>query len=332
MRLTLRILWILAFTCLMVALGGCSGGSARGPVSAGSRSASDQVASAVFVQQWGQILWGLVTSQTGTQTPTFGPPVFNPDGSISQSFTGADGTEAVITGFLDGSVRLDITHPDGTTQTVLQSVPQFDSVSKTTTDWQVTSSDGLSVTYTSVVDDRGTIFDMSDDTTELQGSAVLPGGLSQQFTVLTANGQTAVQAQQSDGSSFTLTVPLSAPEFMYPDFSQPTTGTYSNTDSNIRFTLASTANTSSRWAGMSADLGRGVAGQFSLNADFSGSGQLRQQGELMALLSWTATGETEVSFLTAERSDTAPAGAALDYLMHRWQTLTALLAPAPVSY
>ncbi len=327
MRLTLRILYVLAFTCLVVVLGGCSGGSARGPESVGSRSASGQVASAVFVQQWGQILWGLVTSQTGTQTPSFGDPVFNPDGSVSQSFRAADGTEAVITGFLDGSVRLDITQPDGTTQTVLQSVPQFDSVSKTTTDWQVTSSDGLSVTYTSVVDDRGTIFDISDDTTELQGSSVLPGDLTQQFTVLRANGQTVVQAQQSDGSSFTLTVPLSAPQFMYPDFSQPTTGTYSSADFNIQFILTSTADAPSRWATMSGDLGGGATGQFSLNPDFSGSGQLRQQGELVALLSWTATGETEVSFLTAERSATSPAGAALDYLMHRWQTLTALLAP-----
>ncbi len=329
MRLTLRILHVLAFSCLVVVLGGCSSGSTRGPESVGSRSASGQVASAVFVQQWGQILWGLVTGQTGTETPSFGDPVFNPDGSISQIFTAADGTEAVITGFPDGSVRLDITQPDGTTQTVLQSVPRFDSVSKTTTDWQVTSSAGLSVTYTSVVDDQETIFDISDDTTELQGHSTLPGNLTQQFTVHTATGQTAVQAEQSDGSAFTLIVPLAAPEFMFPDFSQPTIGTYSSADFNIQFTLSSTADAPSRWARMSSDLGGGTTGQFSLNLDFSGSGQIRQQGELVALLSWTRTGETEVSFLTAERSDTSPAGAALDYLMHRWQTLTALLAPSP---
>jgi len=283
----------------------------------------------VFVQQWAQILWGLVTSQTGTETPSFGDPVFNSDGSVSQSYTAADGTEALITGFLDGSVRLDITQADGITQTVLQSAPQFDSVSKMTTDWQVTSSEGLSVTYTSVVDDQGTIFDISDDTTELQGSSALPGNLTQQFSALTATGQTAVQAEQSDGSAFTLTVPLAPPEFMFPDFSQPTIGTYSSADFNIRFTLTSTADAPSRWAAMSVDLGGGATGQCALNLDFSGSGELRQDGELVALLSWTRTGATEVSFLTAERSDTSPAGAALDYLMHRWQTLTALLAPAP---
>lgn len=329
MRFMLRSARLVAFAWLAVTLAGCSGGSARGPVSARSSAASRQAASAVFVQQWGQILWGLVTSQTGTQTPSFGDPVFNPDGSVTQSVTTADGTQVTITAFPDGSARLDIICPDGSTQTVLQSVPQFDSVSKTTIDWQVTSSDGLSVTYTSVVDDQGTIFDISDDTTQLQGSSMLPGGLTQQFTVLTAAGQTAVQAQQSDGSSFTLTVPLRAPEFMFPDFAQPTTGTYHIPNRTVQFTLASTPDAPSRWGAMLSELGGGLSGEFSLSPDFSGSGQLTENGQLVATLSWTRAGETEVSFVSAERSDTSPAGAALDYLTHRWQTLTALLAPAP---
>ncbi|UCH36209.1 MAG: hypothetical protein JSV65_07610 [Armatimonadota bacterium] len=324
-----HLLALVALAILAVALSGCSSGSAGGPVSASSGSASGQAAAAVFVQQWSQTLWGLVTSQTGTQTPSFGDPVFNPDGSVTQSFTGADGTTVVLTTFPDGSARLDITWPDGTTQTVQQSVPQFDGVSRTTTDWQLTSGDGLSVSYTSVVDDQGTIFDISDDTTELQGTSVLPGNLTQEFHVLTASGQTAVQATQSDGSAFTLTVPLSAPDFTFPDFSQASTGVYGGPGFTITFTLASTADAPSRWAKLMSDLGGGVTGEFSLNPDFSGSGQLIEAGQLTALLSWTQTGETEVSFLTAERSATSPAGAALDFLLHRWQTLTALLAPAP---
>ena len=62
-----------------------------------------QVAAAVYTQQWGQILWGLVTTQTGTETPSFGEPVFNPDGSVTQSFVTADGTETVLTSYPDGS-------------------------------------------------------------------------------------------------------------------------------------------------------------------------------------------------------------------------------------
>jgi hypothetical protein len=329
MTMTPRLSRLLGLACLAAMVGGCSAGAPRWQGAASSSSASGQVASALFVQQWGQILWGLVTSQTGTQTPTFGDPIFNPDGSVSQSFTSADGTTGIITVFPDGSARLDIVWPEGGTQTVLQSVPEFDGVSKTTIQWQITSSDGLSVEYTSIVDDRGTPFDMTDDITELQGLSLLPRGLTQQFEVATTGGQTEVQANQSDGSAFTLTAPLAPPVLAYPDFPQPTAGTYSSPGFDIQFVLASTGGDPSRWASMSSDLGGGVTGEFSLNADFSGSGQLTQSGELLALLSWTRTGETDVRYLTAESSDASPAGAAVDYLTHRWQTLTALLAPAP---
>lgn len=329
MKTMRRPIHVLACACLAVTLAGCSSGGSRGPVSAGSRAASGQVAAALLIQQWGQILWGLAANQTGTQTPSLGDPVFNPDGSITQSFTGADGTVAVLTFLPDGSIRLEITYPDGTTQTVSQSVPVFDGISKTTTDWQLDSSDGLSTTYTSVVDDRGTIFDASDDTTELQGSSVLPSGETQQFTVLTANGETTVQTQQSDGSSFSLQVPLVPPLLQLPDFSQPATGTYSSGDFSAQFTLSSTADAPLRWASLVSDMSGGLTGQFSLEPDFSGSGQLLEAGQPLALLSWTRTGETQVSFLSAQSSATSAAGAALDYLVHRWQTLTALLAPAP---
>ncbi len=43
---------------------------------------------------------------------------------------------------------------------------------------------------------------------ESKASSVLPGNLTQQFTAFTAGEQTTVQAEQSDGSTFTLVVPL----------------------------------------------------------------------------------------------------------------------------
>lgn len=308
---------------------GCSECRAVEPVS----TVPTQVAAAVHIQHWSQVLWGMVTSQTGTEEPSFGDPVSNPDGSVSQSFTTADGTEAVLTAFLDGSVRLEIVLTDGATQTVLQSVPVFDGVSRTTTDWSVTASDGLSVDYTSVVDDRGTIFDISDDTTELTGCAVLPGGITQTFSVLTAAGTTAVQADQSDGSTFTLSVPLAPPMLMHPDPSPNTVGRFTDPSFTMDFVLAATPKYPSRWASLLSDMGGGLTGAFSLNADFSGFGQLTESGtpgdELVALVSWTQDGESEVYLLDGQSRSVGPAGAALDYLEHRWMTLTALLAPAP---
>ncbi len=329
MKLTQGRLSASAMTLLILVLVAGLAGHAAEPLS----MVPEQVSAALYVQQWSQILWGMVTSQTGTETPSFGEPVLNPDGSISQSFTAADGTESTLTAFADGSSRIDIVLPDGTSQTVVQSVPVFDGVSITTMDWWVTSSEGLLVEYQSAVDDRETIFDISDDITELIGSSVLPGGITQEFYVLSADGVTDVQSTQSDGSAFTLSVPLALPEFIYPDFSQNAVGTYSGPDFSVDFVLTATPKFPSRWAALLSDLGGGVAGTFSLNSDFSGFGQLTESnasGEtLVALVVWTQYGEIDVYLLDGQGRYMGPSGAALDFLENRWQTLTALLAPAP---
>jgi hypothetical protein len=292
-----------------------------------------QVSAALYVQQWSQILWGMVTSQTGTETPSFGEPILNPDGSISQSFRAADGTLTVLTAFPDGSARIDIVLPDGTSQTVVQSSPVFDGVSVTTTDWRVTSSAGLLVEYQSAVDDRQTIFDISDDTTELVGSALLPGGLTQEFYVLSADGVTDLQSTQSDGTEFILRVPLALPTFTHPDFSQNAVGTYSGPDFTVHFVLTATPKFPTRWAAILSDLGGGAVGTFSLHSDFSGFGQLTESDDwgetLVALVTWTQYGETDVYLMNGQDRYMGPSGAALDFLENRWQTLTALLAPAP---
>jgi len=329
MKHVLQGSYVLATVLIVAVLEGCSGGGAGGPVSTASRPAPAQVASALLIQQWGQTLWGMVSAQTGTQPPSFGEPVFNPDGSITQILQGADGTRTILSTFPDGTARLNITYPNGSTQTVDQSKPALDGVSKTTTKWRVTSSDGLSVTYTTVIDNRGTPFDMSDDTVALSGVSTLPGNLSQSFSAMTEDGQTALQSTQSDGSTFTMNVPLVGPDFVYPDFSRATSGTYGDGGVNIAFTLAATGEVHTRWNSISSNVGGGMEGRFSLNADFSGSGELRQGQELVATLNWSRTGESQISFVSADSLANSPAGAAADYLTHRWQTLTALYAPAP---
>ncbi len=324
-----RTMALLAVACLAVVMTGCSGGGAGGTLPAAAGVAPGQVAAALFVQEWGQILFGLVANQTGTGSPVFGTPVTNPDGSVSQSFIGADGTHAVLTTYLDGSARLDVTYPSGTTQVTQQSIPAFDGLSKTTTDWSITSSDGLSVTYRSVVDDKGTWWDISDDTTTLNGTATLPKGISQAFSSLTDSGKTTLTSTQSDGSTFTWQVSLQLPDYILPDFSQATTGTYRGPAANVQFTLASSTAAPTRWAGMSSNFGSGLTGQFALDPGFAGNGSLVQAGATSAFVSWTRAGEIHVRLVTGDSTAASPAGAALDYLLHRWQTLAALFAPAP---
>jgi len=331
MTTELRVACLVALACLVGVVAGCAGGGAGGALSTAADSASGQSAAAIFVQEWGQILWGLRSSQTGTHPPSVTPPHRNPDGSWSYTITSADGTITVVTAFRDGSARLDITYRDGSTQTVQQSIPQPDPAdpSRTTTGYQVECNSGLAVDYSTVVDDQGTPFDMSDDTTDMTGESVLPDRMRQQFHVFTGSGNTAVDSQQSDGSHFTMGVPLVRPRFASPDFAQATGGTYGSESFGIQFTLESTPAARTRWATMSSDLGGGITGEFALGPDFSGNGRLLRDGEPTALLSWTRTGNIRLALLTGGSGAATPAGAATDYLVHRWQTLAGSLGPAP---
>jgi len=318
---------IVALICLLGLLAGCSSGGGGDIQTVGTGFVPNQMAAGLYLLQWSQIIWGLASSQTGTQDPVFGDPVFNPDGTMSQSYTGPDGTTTVMTFMLDGTMRLDVTYADGGTQTVVQGVPEFDGISRTTIPWEVTAGDGMVVRYSSVTDDQGTLFDWNDDTTQLLGTAQLPDDLTQEFDALTANNRTRLTSRQSDGSVFTLDVPLSPWDPTRPDFSQPATGTYSHGGLTVSFELTATDDAPNRWARMVSTAPGGVGGEVSLGPDFAGAGRVTRDGQLIAVPSWLPDGDADVSWVSAESSETAPAGAVLDYLAHRWQTLAALFAP-----
>jgi len=329
MRTTAGPLCAMALAGLLLALGGCAGGGAGGADTLASRLASSQVAAAIYLQQWGQILFGLVSQQTGGEAPAVGDPVFHDDGRITQTFKAADGTETLLTAFPDGSITLETTYPDGRTQFARQSPQVFDGVSRTTTEWEIRTSDGLQVNYTSVLDDKNTVFDSSDDTVTLTGSSVLPDGLRQDFHAVSEAGTGVLHSEQSDGSSFDLVNPLAPPDFGQPDFAQEATGTYALNGSQVEFVVSSSDQIADRWVNMASDFGDGVTGRFTLGPDFSGSGRILEDGSLLALPSWTRTGETEVNYVTAGSAQVAPEGAAQDYLAYRWQTLAALMGPQP---
>jgi len=148
--------------------------------------------------------------------------------------------------------------PNGVTQVVLQSAPGFDEFFRIIYDWSITSSRGLVVEYQSIFDDMGTWWDISDDVTELTGTATLPNGMTQAFHVLTANGVTDIQSIQSDKSIFTMHVPLMAPDYILPDFSQMTTGLYMRKKLNVVFGVTSTVDNPFRWAAKESVLNKKI--------------------------------------------------------------------------
>ncbi len=321
---------LVALLYLLSLIAGCSSGAGGTTGAVGTSFVPNQIAAGLYLLQWSQVLWGLAASQTGTQEPVFGDPVINDDGSFSQTYTGPDGTISVMTALLDGTMRLDITYPDDSEQTVVQGIPEFDGISKTTIPWEVTSDDGMVVTYASVQDDRGTLFDISDDIAQLVGTAQLPEGLTQEFEVTTTDGRTVLTSHQSDGSQFALEVPLAPPDYMAPDFTQSATGTYRHDGLTVAFQLDATDEIPNRWVSMALTAPDGLTSGVTLGADFAGAGRVSQDGQLLAVSSWSPNGDADVDWVSADSSETAPAGAVLDFLAHRWQTLAAIFAPPAV--
>jgi hypothetical protein len=293
-------------------------------------SVPGQAAAGMYLQDWSQFLWGLLASQTGT-FPTWEDAVEQADGSSTARFWADDGTEGRMTWFPDNSSLIEMDLPDGTSQTILMESPISDPDEIVTINmFHIRSSDGFARDYTRVFDSGEITWDASDDWMQYSGAGVLPNGLRQSFTVTATGGRAEVESTQSDGSTYTMSVPLdpfAALPRMLPDFTKVASGTYTDPTTAMEFSLTSTPTFPGRWAALLTDVEGGVAGTLSLNEDFSAVGQLEADGMLAALVCWTHDGDVQVCDLTGQNVQMGPAGAALDFLRYRWQTLTALNAP-----
>jgi hypothetical protein len=328
MQSSLRRFTFLAVVVLTVSVATSRPGRAADALS----TIPGQAAAGVYLQEWSQFLWGLLASQTGT-LPVWGDTVHYPDGSSSMSFEAPDGTVGLKTQFPDHSFLIEMTLPDGTSQTI-EIEPRTGSPDGNVkiSVFHVTSSDGFDLNYTRLQDGGGTRWDATDDWMQLWGIGVLPNGLSQSFTVTATDVRAEVESTQSDGSTYSMSVPLDPdPDLpkMLPDFTEVTSGTYTDATTAMHFTLAATPKFPLRWAAMLTDVEGGVTGALSLNADFSALGQLEADGMLAALVCWTRGGNVQACDLTGQNVQMGPAGAALDFLRYRWQTLTALGEPNP---
>jgi hypothetical protein len=73
----------------------------------------------------------------------------------------------------------------------------------------------------------------------------------------------------------------------------------------------------------------GTQGTFSLGTGFSGTGQLRQGGKLVASLQWLTGGAGTLVLLTGSAAAVSPSAAASDFMTDRWLSNSALLGPDP---
>jgi hypothetical protein len=328
MQSSLSRLRILAVVVLAVTIAASRPGRAADALS----TIPGQAAAGLYLQEWSQFLWGLLSSQTGT-FPIWEDPVENPDGTWTASFRADDGTVGFWTWFPGDSVLIEMTLPDGTSQTI-EREPPIDSPDYTVTTkiYHVRSSDGFARDYTRVYDDRGTKDEATDDWMQYSGTGVLPNGVSQSFTATATGGWVEVVSTQSDGSTYSMIVPLApmvALPRMVPDLTRITSGTYTDPATAMQFTLTATPKFPLRWAAMRTEVAGGVTGTLSLNADFSALGQLEVDGALAALVCWTRDGEVQSCDLTGQNVQMGPAGATLDFLRYRWQTRKAMNWPMP---
>jgi len=111
----------------------------------------------------------------------------------------------------------------------------------TTQVYHVTSSDGFGLDYTCVLDTRGTD-DLADDWMQYSGI----GSCRWSFPELHCDrdGWTAeVESSQSDGSTYSMSVPLDSTlpiTDWLPDFTKVTYGAYTDPMTAMEFTLTST--------------------------------------------------------------------------------------------
>ncbi|MBU0610320.1 MAG: hypothetical protein KKI08_20735, partial [Armatimonadetes bacterium] len=169
------------------------------------------------------------------------------------------------------------------------------------------------------------------------GTIRLPGGAAMNFTLDRVEGdRDQLQVALPDGSVLTLNIPIRgdlAYRQDWPRYADGVTGTFTvpgrgATQLQIGAELLPDGDgVWNRWQSAAAD---GTQGDYALNADSSGTGQLQQGGQPVGALRWTDQGVGMLDLLGAGVEAVTPSAAARDFRLDQWVRNTALLGPAPI--
>jgi len=256
------------------------------------------------------------------------------DGTMRQWGTYSDGGQyEFFINLVDGSSRGIVNWPDGTTFTQVADATVWDG------DWTIAQNHVVN-TYpngaqidTNITDD----FSGAEYHGTWNGTARLPGGAAMNFALdRRTNDRDQLRIELPDGSVTTLRIPTTGAlvgRGDWPRYAEGVTGTFAAPGRGVTQLqmgaqlLPDGDGVWNRWQSTAAD---GTEGDYALNGNTSGTGQLRQGGEPVGALRWTDQGIGTLDLLGAGVEEVTPSAAARDFRLDQWVRNTALLGPAPV--
>jgi len=304
---------------------GCSGaGISAAEVRGGDIDtlAADHLAAVMLVRSWLRALHTQPSSDDACEPGNHWERL--PDGSLRIWGTNSDCSTYEYITQPDGTGAGTLTFADGATITETLGATEWDGDIATR---EITKEfgDGFRMEYTWAADYSGVWL-----TVTWEGDAALPDGRALHFSVTQrGNDREDITLELPDGSRCEFEVPLHAPgaDQFAPDYAGEITGGYVGPDGQ-RQDLA-LGGGDGRWVTWrtAAD---GIVGEFTIDADYAGDGQISQDGQLAGALRWDAGGVGTLDLLLAGSAEVGPSGAALDFQIDRWIATVATLGPMPI--
>jgi hypothetical protein len=319
-------------------LAGCSGTGAPtepGGLAELRATADDQVTTALLVKRWFAILhvrrdlgspsarlaascdaepWHVVPS-----LPTDPPGSTRSEGRLSDCTTMERLTCA------DGSGRIDYHLPDGREKTATWSAVRTEG-DWTKSDWHQTIWGEATLDYEAGDNAASPVDDQYE-----RGTAILVAdGRTMHWDHERNTRRDELTLSLDDGASLSVEVPLHAVTgtVYWPVFTQGAPGTYTGASGRSqRFTFSGSE--PAGWQECVFRLPDGTTGKFALASDFSGTGRIRREGQVLASLSWSASGQGVLRPVGADVIPAIASAAARAFAIDQWIRNVAELGPDP---
>lgn len=316
-----ELLTIVAVAVMAVGLTGCSGvGTTVESVRAQSVRdvVSVHLSAVALVRGWLKVL---PTAETVSTAQVPWQIEILPDGTTHLWGTLSDGGTFDFYQLPDTSGHGVLTGSDGSQLRRTWGPESWDGL-KYSQEFVNTYADGRVLSYRQEVD-----FELMPAPQVWTGSAVA-AGQTMTFALHRAPGlQDELEATLSDGSRLQLRVPLSSTvgDGFWPQFSTGATGSYVSGGVHEQFTITG----ADRWEQMDFSTLDGIAGSFSLGAQFQGTGRLERGDQVLGALRWAPDAVGALDLLQAATVELTPSAAARAFQMDLWIHSIASLGPSP---
>jgi hypothetical protein len=316
-------------------------GAAGSTGSAGPYETARELMSAVLaVKQWALFAYHLQPPGPHVRDLEILDPVFNDDGSFSQTFLLEDGTDYSYVFYPDQHYTEETDYPDGSTESRLATPVEFFEPAQSWKKYHFTQtqSTGVSGDYTVEFFFQETSLGFWSVTGSQHEGTVNFSNKSVHFSLdrdYVSFGPDHFTCQPTASAQLALTVPFDF-FFLKADLTRPTTGTLTLGSRTLGFSLfADHVDVLPQWDRLTVGPLKGKPkanepnGTFLLGSDFSGRGQLFRGRKLSFVARWNAKQIANIIQPNGLAGSAGPAAGLVDLANIRWSGLASGLGPAP---